>query len=380
MWYAGAVARRESYVSMALTRIPLLDPAPAPPERPDEAVQSSLPFDRDGQADRPVEAPVLLIHLQDDLARSRLREAFWISLVAHLLLVIALALGPKYLPMHRMVAVRTAEDLLRQRDATFLALPPDEQQVTARPKSNIISDKDRIAASRAPQLDRKTLQELRDARPPGPPGPGGAPQSSSAPTMAQAPPDSSNALRAPAAQHPPPTHEQEAKLRTPPMDPKQAFGSAMSPGSVIEQAARGAAASRGGYGGAAGDYGTGFTTGGGIKSNMDILSDTMGVDFGPYLARVLHDVRQNWYGLIPEVARAPLMKKGNVSIEFAIMKDGSVAGMRLVSPSGDISLDRAAWGGISGSNPFPPLPNQFRGQYLALRFRFFYNPDKHELQ
>jgi TonB family protein len=283
--------------------------------------------------------------------------------------------------MHRLVAVRTAEDLLRQRDATFLALPPDEQQVTARPKTNIISDKDRIAASRAPQLDRKTLQELRDAHPPGPPGPGGVPQQ--APAMAQAPTQANpaDAMRGPApAQQPPANQDQEAKLRAPAMNPKQAFGAALSPGSVIEQATRGAAASRGGYGGAAGDYGTGFATGGGIKSNMDILSDTMGVDFGPYLARVLHDVRQNWYGLIPEIARAPLMKKGKVSIEFAIMKDGSVAGMRLIAPSGDISLDRAAWGGISGSNPFPPLPNEFRGQYLALRFHFFYNPDKHELQ
>jgi TonB family protein len=152
----------------------------------------------------------------------------------------------------------------------------------------------------------------------------------------------------------------------------------MSAGTAIEQAARAAAGTRG-YGGAGGEYGTAFPTGGGIKSNMDILSDTMGVDFGPYLARVLHDVRQNWYQLIPEVARAPLMKKGRVAIEFAIMKDGSVAGMRLTGPSGDVSLDRAAWGGITGSNPFPPLPNEFRGQYLALRFRFFYNPDKHDM-
>jgi TonB family protein len=70
------------------------------------------------------------------------------------------------------------------------------------------------------------------------------------------------------------------------------------------------------------------------------------------------------------------MKKGKVAIEFAIMKDGSVAGMRLVSPSGDIALDRAAWGGITGSNPFPPLPSEFSGRYLALRFHFHYNPDK----
>jgi TonB family protein len=74
------------------------------------------------------------------------------------------------------------------------------------------------------------------------------------------------------------------------------------------------------------------------------------------------------------------MKKGKVSIEFAITKQGQVAGMHLVSPSGDVSLDRAAWGGITGSDPFPPLPREFGGQYLALRFHFYYNPDRNDLQ
>src|SRR5262249_47723489 len=117
-----------------------------------------------------------------------------------------------------------------------------------------------------------------------------------------------------------------------------------------------------------------------VLGNMEVLSDTMGVDFGPYLARILHDVRQNWYNLIPEVARPPLMKKGKLAIEFAILKDGSVTGMQRVASSGDIALDRAAWGGITASSPFPPLPKEFGGQYLALRFYFFYNPDKSDLQ
>jgi TonB family protein len=152
----------------------------------------------------------------------------------------------------------------------------------------------------------------------------------------------------------------------------------MSVGSEIAQAARAAAANRGGYGGSNGDYGLGqgrqpTQVGGGL----DVLSDTMGVDFGPYLARVLHDVKQNWYNLIPESA---MMKKGKVSIEFAILKDGKVAGMQLSSTSGDVALDRAAWGGITASNPFPPLPSEFGGQYLTLRFRFYYNPDKSDLQ
>jgi TonB family protein len=114
---------------------------------------------------------------------------------------------------------------------------------------------------------------------------------------------------------------------------------------------------------------------------IDVLSDTMGVDFGPYLARVLHDVRENWYRIIPDSARAPQMKKGRVSIEFAILKDGQVRGLQIVGSSGDVALDRAAYSGIIASKPFSPLPTEFGGKYIALRFHFFYNPsqaDVHE--
>ena len=113
---------------------------------------------------------------------------------------------------------------------------------------------------------------------------------------------------------------------------------------------------------------------------IEILTDTMGVDFKPYLNQViLPAVRNNWYNLIPESARAPRMIKGKVTIEFAILKDGTVAGMRLVSTSGDVALDRDAWGAITTSNPFPPLPTEFRGQYLGLRFTFYYSPGKADL-
>jgi hypothetical protein len=49
--------------------------------------------------------------------------------------------------------------------------------------------------------------------------------------------------------------------------------------------------------------------------------------------------------------------------------------MVLEYPSGDIGLDRAAWGGITGASPYPPLPAEFTGPYLELRFGFFYNLD-----
>ena len=105
----------------------------------------------------------------------------------------------------------------------------------------------------------------------------------------------------------------------------------------------------------------------------------MGVDFGPYLSRIVAVVRMNWYNLIPEEARPPMLKKGKVAIEFSILPDGKVVGMRLIGESGDIALDRAAWGGITSSNPFSPLPTEFQGPYLALRFYFYYNPARGEV-
>jgi TonB family protein len=155
------------------------------------------------------------------------------------------------------------------------------------------------------------------------------------------------------------------------------YAGSMSAGSAIQEATRGAAARRGGGGGQEGDFGLGTGAHGRQTGALEILSDTQGVDFGPYLQRILQDVKDNWYRLIPESAE---MKKGKLSIEFAITKDGQVAGMKLVATSGDPPLDRAAWGGITASNPFPPLPTDFKGPYLALRFRFFYNPDKADLE
>ena len=42
-------------------------------------------------------------------------------------------------------------------------------------------------------------------------------------------------------------------------------------------------------------------------------------------------------------------------------------------PSGAQPLDRAAVAGISASNPFPPLPVEFKGEQIRLQFTFSYN-------
>jgi len=373
---------------MPITQIPFQDPV-APPEK-SQPEQLGLYDTRDWEdAYRALDArvPHLLIQLQDDLARSRRREAAWISIIAHLVLFILLwnlPLIEKTMGWHHVTVVPVSAT--QDKNLTFLALPPDLQKLTKKPNTNIASDKDRIATSRHPELDPKDLKKILATPPPGAPGlrgprtpqPGAPPPQQTAQNQnpSEQPPQGQQQTQPPQFQS-----NQTAQLQMP-AHPNNGntfskYAGSMTAGSAIQQATQAAAATRGGGGGTEGDFGLGTGAHGRQLGALDILSDTQGVDFGPYLQRILQDVKENWYHLIPESAE---MKKGKLAIEFAITRDGKVADMRLIASSGDVALDRPAWGSITASNPFPPLPSNFTGPYLALRFRFYYNPDKAELQ
>lgn len=337
--------------------------------------------------------PVMLGETNDELSRSRTQEAVWISLVVHALLAILIITSPKWFPDDKKaIVILSAEDLIREQEKTFLALPPTEQNIPVKPKSDVISDQDRIATSKTPQLDRRTLEELRDNRreglpgtmsrvtppvPPSPP-PGAGTQQQSA--QQQGAPEPSQA----------PTPEQIARntgpiLQAPDLNPKPqpkggSIAAAMSASSSLQQAAQ-AAALQQGMQGIGGEMGLGRgASSAKIRGDMEITTDTQGVDFGPYLARLREIVMRNWEVLIPESARDPLYKRGSLLLNFVIMPDGRVKGMRLEASSGDTSLDRAAWGSITASDPFPPLPAAFHGPYLGLRCRFLYNESRKQME
>lgn len=109
-------------------------------------------------------------------------------------------------------------------------------------------------------------------------------------------------------------------------------------------------------------------------SAVELLSDPLGVDFRPYLTRILASVRRNWFAVIPESVK--LGRSGHVQIQFSISRDGRVPKLVIASPSGADALDRAAVAGISASNPFPPLPAEFRGGEIRLQFTFQYNQSR----
>ena len=315
----------------------------------------------------------IIDELEDERARVALREKIWIALILHILVFGYILLAPKYI-WH--VKVRDASLALRDKEkpVTVLDLPPDALKQLKPEKPAPLADKNRQQQSPKPTVDPKTLAELERMRRAGPPLPQ-APKAQARPAPTPQQPQTAQAPQAPKPQPAPPPMPpaQTAQLDAPKAQPSKPSFATTSPRDAVQEAARAARASGadGGDGGA-----NAPVQHGGNKGAVDVLSDTLGVDFGPYIQRVIYDTKRAWYPVIPEVARPPIQKQGRVLIRFKILPDGSVKEMKLEGPSGDVSLDRAARGGITGASPFPPLPKNFKGPFLELRFYFLYNDNQ----
>jgi TonB family protein len=169
-------------------------------------------------------------------------------------------------------------------------------------------------------------------------------------------------------------------LPPPPPPPGQAR--VPVPDTSVSGAIRGAARSGSAGGLVVGDFGAsgpgGFGPGvnvppspGSQGSNMQLLTDPQGVDFRPYLVRILASVKQHWLSVMPESVK--LGRRGKVAIQFSISRDGQVPKLVIAEFSGADALDRAAVAGISASVPFPPLPAEFKGDRIVLQMNFAYN-------
>jgi TonB family protein len=194
------------------------------------------------------------------------------------------------------------------------------------------------------------------------------------PELPQAPPPQIQPVEAPKlafeTPSPPPPPVPPGQARVPVPD--------TSVSGAIRQAARGGPA--GGL--VVGDFGAagpgGFGPGvnlppspGSQGSNMQLLTDPQGVDFRPYLMRILASVKQHWLSVMPESVK--LGRRGKVAIQFSISREGGVPKLVIAEASGAEALDRAAVAGISASVPFPPLPAEFKGDRIVLQMNFAYN-------
>ena len=337
--------------------MPILEPPPNPAQRPDEnrpqpeSSKLRLSNSRFGDLEEH-ELIHLLDALDDETSRARFRESVYISVIICMAIAWFLLYGPRIL--FHQPEYKDFVSVLKDRDKTITYLDTHPApRVAPRPPVHTTPD-------------RKMLQQLHEQPRTAPSAPAApAPQQQPPPPQQQAhtaaPPVPAPALPLPSAPKPQPAPLVDA----PAPSPHIAQGSSSE---SMQDLIRGAHS-----GHAGGDYGAAPSAGGPVQAGAQILSDTMGVDFSAYLRRVVSDTRRNWQPLIPEEVQPPLMKKGVVGIRFTILPGGQIGAMTLETKSGDVALDKAAWYAITSEGAFPPLPHDFHGPQLELRFGFFYN-------
>jgi TonB family protein len=289
------------------------------------------------------------------------------SIAFHFVVIMLILLAPKIFPYHPPTdaeIARNITDLYIPSDLNRLATEP----AAPRPKTPVVKVDPRLLRKLAPPRAVEA-----PAPPPEPARETPAPPRPVAPTPA-APLSQPHPAESPIQpQTPPPAVT--PSLVMPKFSPgkalQESMQEAMKGGGSDTLTTHGAIGrispgGGGGYGGGGG--GQGFA-----GNAVTILTPTEGVDFNPYINRVLAIVKQNWYSVMPESAR--LGDQGKVVLQFRIMRNGVVPEQEpvMMGSSGKEPLDRAAASAIRTSTPFEPLPPAFSGPYIELRFIFLYN-------
>jgi outer membrane biosynthesis protein TonB len=328
-------------------------PAPfleTPPNPVDASQPTKLRSTRFGELDQH-ELIRLLDTLDDERSKARFRESVYISIFVYIIVAWFVFYGPRVL-FHQPRLV-SPFDVLKQREMTNLEVPSDIAKHLPQAKS--------AKPAPRPQIDQKTLEAMRKAA--------AARPTPAAPTPPPPPPVQ--------AQQEPPLPQPQ--VQRPPQPAPNFAGQTKSAGNSIQDAVQGAAKNRGGAEG--GDYANGIAPSHmGAGTGVDILSDTMGVNFNPYLQKIMRQIYNAWIPLIPEEARPPLNKQGVTQLRITIMPDGRIHvndgrndGLVLEGSTHDDALNRAAWGSITGVGQFPPLPKEFHGPNLTLRIHYLVN-------
>ncbi len=304
----------------------------------------------------------LLDTIEDERARGRFRESVYISVFVWLAVAGLVLFGPRYL--WHAPRVRLASDILRERELATISLPPTPHLAPVAP----------------PRIDSKTMERLRTmTRETARRAPSPVPERAPAPPPANLPNAPTPTVNIPRPPPPvvtpqpsrlPPPVVAEAPTPQAPTRPSFNSGSGTA-GQSIQDALNNVARTRGGGGG---DMPSGPSRRNSpIGTGYEIVSDTQGVDFGPYIRRILSDIKRNWLPLLPEETRPPLLKQGEDQIRFKIGPDGSILAMVPEGSTHDEAIDRSCWSAITSENQFPPLPKEFHGPNLELRIRFMVN-------
>jgi TonB family protein len=334
-------------------------------DEPSAASASFVPHDAEGRA---VVAPMrirtnrfgeleehelirLLDTIEDERARGRFRESIYISMFIWLAIAWVAFYGPKYL--WHSPQLMTPTEALQQQEMVRLNAPVLPHHALLPP----------------PKVDKSTLAKLRTMESKRLPAPV-IPAEPTPPAVQPAAPVAAPALPVPSAPRPVTPRAAVPDAPVPQAPSQPTFNTQGTASQEMQQAMQGSAH--------AGSGSPGIRSGGngrsaGLGAGPEILSDTQGVNFQPYLARIMREIYEQWIPLIPEEAQPPLNKRGVTQVRFTINADGTIAAMHLDGSTHDDALNRAAWGSITGVGQFPPLPKEFHGPSLELRIHYLVN-------
>jgi len=109
-------------------------------------------------------------------------------------------------------------------------------------------------------------------------------------------------------------------------------------------------------------------TGDQTDKNADIQFDSKGIDFNPWLRRFVAQIKRNWF-----VPQAAMLQRGHVVIQFYVLRNGTIADIKIVQSSGILPFDTAAFNSLKLSNPTIALPPEYPDDKAFFTVTFHYN-------
>ena len=290
------------------------------------------------------------------------REGVLISIIVHLLLLIAILVLPDLIPESLKPTPVAAVAREPQQAPRFVFMQPRVDISKPQPRRDVdASDQDRrLSTIKPPPKPQNPLPYTR----------GNTREKEIADI---APPDRGNAPEASVARGNP-TLENEGQIAA--NDPSRSM-------MRLPEAPNSAPGLRLGEAGTKGALGNALRnlqryvqqqsfdnpTGSGDSQGL-IQFDSKGVDFGPWLRRFVAQVKRNWF-----VPQAAMIMKGHVVITFNIHRNGAITDIEVKQPSSIESFNIAAVNALMSSNPTQPLPAEYPSDSAFFTVTFLYNED-----
>ena len=290
------------------------------------------------------------------------REGVLLSIIAHLVILVLIVLGPRLPFVRAMVAKAEAAaeaqraallEQQRQQQPRFVFVQPRLEMPPPRvaPRRPELSDRDRIAGG--PERAENPTNMMPFSR-----GNTSERVDSEIARRQQRQAEEESSAAGGKAGGPALPQVSSGSLSMP---RESGGGSPRETGGVIGQALRNIQR-----------YATGEkfqNLGGGADQNFPTIQfDTKGVAFGPWIRRFVAQVKRNWF-----IPYAAMSMHGHVVLTFYVHKDGRITELALAAPSEVGAFNNAAYNALAWSNPTQPLPDEYPDPRAFFTVTFYYN-------